>query len=104
RSQVSLNRSILFRPSPLSWANCVCEMFGTHTLLIKHQHQDSSCECIAPGGSTRRMPYQFKFDLTRLSQSFFTGIAVAAQKSMLHRRIGEATLRLLERFRVQEIT
>jgi hypothetical protein len=50
------------------------------------------------------MPYQFKFDLTRLSQSFFTGIAVAAQKRMLHRRIGEATLRLLERFRVQEIT
>ena len=50
------------------------------------------------------MPYQFKFDLTRLSQSFFTGIAVAAQKRRLHRRIGEATLRLLERFRVQEIT
>jgi len=50
------------------------------------------------------MPYQFKFDLTRLSQSFFTGIAVAAQRRKLHRRIGNATLRLLERFRVQEIT
>jgi hypothetical protein len=50
------------------------------------------------------MPYQFKFDLTRFSQSFFTGIAVAAQKRKLHRRIGDAALHLLERFRVQEIT
>ena len=50
------------------------------------------------------MPYQFKFDLTRFSQSFFTGIVVAAQKRKLHRRIGNATLRLLERFKVQEIT
>jgi len=50
------------------------------------------------------MPYQFKFDLTRFSQSFFTGIAVAAQKRKLHRRIGNAALHLLERFRVQEIT
>jgi hypothetical protein len=77
---------------------------GQHILLIKYQNQDSSCELIAPGGNTRLMPYQFKFDLTRLSQSFFTGIAMAAQKRKLHRRIGEATLRLLERFRVQEIT
>jgi hypothetical protein len=50
------------------------------------------------------MPYQFRFDLTRLSQPFFIGIAVAAQKRKLHRRIGNAALRLLERFRVQEIT
>jgi hypothetical protein len=50
------------------------------------------------------MPYQFKFDLTRLSQSFFTGIAVAAHRRKLHRRIGNAALRLLERFRVREIT
>jgi hypothetical protein len=50
------------------------------------------------------MPYQFKFDLTRLSQSFFTGIAVAAQKRKLHRRIGQAALGLLVRFKVQEIT
>jgi hypothetical protein len=50
------------------------------------------------------MPYQFKFDLTRLSKSFFTGIVVAAQKRKLHRRIGEGALRLLERFKVQEIT
>jgi hypothetical protein len=50
------------------------------------------------------MPYQFKFDLTRLSRSFFTGIALAAQKRKLHRRIGNAALSLLERFKVQEIT
>jgi hypothetical protein len=50
------------------------------------------------------MPYQFKFDLTRLSKTFFTGIAVAAQKRKLHRRIGNAAQRLLERFKVQEIT
>ncbi len=50
------------------------------------------------------MPYQFKFDLTRLSQAFFTGVMVAAQKRKLHRRLGRATVRLLQRFRVQEIT
>ena len=50
------------------------------------------------------MPYQFKFDLTRLSQSFFTSVAVAAQERRLHRRIGNAALRLLQRFRVEEIT
>jgi len=50
------------------------------------------------------MPYQFKFDLTRLSQSFFTGIAVAAHKRKLHRRISNAALHLLKRFRVREIT
>jgi len=61
-------------------------------------------QLVALDANARLMPYQFKFDLTRLSQSFFTGIAVAAQKRKLHRRIGNATLRLLERFRVQEIT
>ena len=80
--------------------NCV----PLHTLLIKPQNANSPCDFIAPGDNARLMPYQFKFDLTRLSQSFFTGIAVAAQKRKLHRKIGEATLRLLERFRVQEIT
>jgi hypothetical protein len=50
------------------------------------------------------MPYQFNFDLTRVSRSFFRGVAEAAHKRKLHRRIGEAALHLLERFRVQEIT
>ena len=50
------------------------------------------------------MPYQFRFDLTRLSQSFFTGIAIAAQKRKVHRRIGNAAQLLLQRFKVQEMT
>ena len=73
-------------------------------LLTWYQTQDLSRDLIGPDNKTLVMPYQFKYDLTRLSQSFFTGIAVAAQKRKLHRRIGQVTLRLLERFRVQEIT
>jgi hypothetical protein len=50
------------------------------------------------------MPYQFNFDLTRVSRSFFRGVAEAAHKRRMHRRIGEVAVHLLERFRVQEIT
>jgi hypothetical protein len=50
------------------------------------------------------MPYQFNFDLTKVSRSLFRGVAEAAHKRKMHRRIGEAALHLLERFRVQEIT
>jgi hypothetical protein len=50
------------------------------------------------------MPYQFSFDLTKVSRSFFRGVAEAAHKRKLHRRIGDAALRLLERCRVQQIT
>jgi hypothetical protein len=50
------------------------------------------------------MPYQFNFDLSKVSRSFFRGVAEAAHKRRMHRRIGEAALHLLERFRVQEIT
>jgi hypothetical protein len=50
------------------------------------------------------MPYQFNFDLTRVSRFFFREVAEAAHKRKLHRRIGEVALRLLERFRIQEIT
>jgi hypothetical protein len=50
------------------------------------------------------MPYQFKFDLSKVSRSFFRGVAEAAHKRKMHIRIGEAALHLLERFRVQEIT
>ena len=50
------------------------------------------------------MPYQFSFDLTKLSRSFFRGVAEAAHKRKLHRRIGDAALRLLEKCRVQQIT
>ena len=50
------------------------------------------------------MPYQFNFDLTRVSRFFFREITEAAHKRKLHRRIGEVAQRLLERFRIQEIT
>jgi hypothetical protein len=50
------------------------------------------------------MPYQFNFDLTRVSRFFFREVAEAAHKRKLHRRIGEVALHLLERFRIQEIT
>jgi hypothetical protein len=50
------------------------------------------------------MPYQFKFDLTTVSRSFFREVAEAAHKRKLHRRIGRVALKLLKRFKVQEIT
>ena len=50
------------------------------------------------------MPYQFNFDLTRVSRFFFREVAEAAHKRKLHRRIGEVALHLVERFRIQEIT
>ena len=81
-----------------------CSRRTTCPFSSKYQTQDSPPELIAPAPNLRLMPYQFKFDLTRVSQTFFTGIAVAAQKRKLHRTIGNAALRLLERFKVQEIT
>jgi hypothetical protein len=50
------------------------------------------------------MPYQFNFDLTRVSRFFFREIAEAAHRRRLHRKLGDAAVHLLERFRVQEIT
>jgi len=50
------------------------------------------------------MPYQFDFDLTKVSRSFFREVAEAAHKRRLHRRIGNAALHLLERCKIQEIT
>jgi hypothetical protein len=50
------------------------------------------------------MPYQFNFDLTKVSRSFFREVAEAAHKRRLHRRIGDVTTRLLERCKIQEIT
>jgi len=53
---------------------------------------------------TKAMPYQFNFDLTRVSRFFFREIAEAAHRRSLHRKLGDAAAYLLERFRVQEIT
>ena len=59
---------------------------------------------ITPCAHSRLMPYQFNFDLTRVSRSLFRGVAEAAHKREMHRRIGEMAVHLLERFKVQEIT
>jgi len=50
------------------------------------------------------MPYQFDFDLTKVSRLFFREVAEAAHRRRLHRRIGEAAVHLLERCKIQEIT
>ncbi len=50
------------------------------------------------------MPYQFNFNLTRISRSFFREIASIAHSKGMHKRIGEAARNLLEKFRIHEIT
>jgi hypothetical protein len=50
------------------------------------------------------MPYQFDFDLTRVSRAFFRSVAEAAHKRQLHRRIGDVALQLLRTCKIQEIT
>ena len=50
------------------------------------------------------MPYQFDFDLTKISRSFFREVAAAAHRRRLHRRIGNVALRILQRCKIQEIT
>lgn len=50
------------------------------------------------------MPYRFNFDLTKLPRYFFTEIARIAYGRKMHKRIGEVTRSLLEKFRVHEIT
>lgn len=50
------------------------------------------------------MPYQFDFDLTKVSRSVFREVASAAHRRRLHRRIGDVALRILQRCKIQEIT
>jgi hypothetical protein len=50
------------------------------------------------------MPYQFNFDLTKVSRFFFREVAEAAHKRRLHRRLGKVALHLVKKFRIQEIT
>ena len=59
---------------------------------------------ITPWAHSMRMPYRFNFDLTKVSRFFFREIAEAAHKRRLHRKIGDAALHFLERFRIQQIT
>lgn len=52
----------------------------------------------------KRMPYQFKFDLTSISQSFFRDVMRAAYSSEIHKRMGDLALSLVRKFRINEIT
>lgn len=50
------------------------------------------------------MPYQFNFDLTRVSRSFFREITRAAHNKGIHKRMGGMVLSLIKKFRINEIT
>lgn len=50
------------------------------------------------------MAYEFNFDISRFSQSFFKEIAWFSEKKNIHRRVGEVSRHLLKKFRVQEVT
>jgi hypothetical protein len=50
------------------------------------------------------MPYGFSFDLTKMSKSFFKELARVARERNVHRRIGERTRSLAEKFKIHEIT
>jgi hypothetical protein len=50
------------------------------------------------------MPYQFNFDLTRVSKFLFREVAKVAHRKGVHKRIGEIAHTLMEKFKVHEIT
>ena len=50
------------------------------------------------------MPYKFKFDLSRVSQTFFRGIAKDVREKEIHKRAGRNVRRLVERLKVRELT
>jgi hypothetical protein len=50
------------------------------------------------------MPYKFTFDLSRISRFLFTEITKASYQKGLHKKLGETTQELIERFRIQEAT
>jgi hypothetical protein len=50
------------------------------------------------------MPYKFTFDLSRISRFFFAEITKASYQKGVHKKLGETTQELIERFRIQEAT
>ncbi len=50
------------------------------------------------------MPYQFNFDLTKVSKLLFREIAKITYSKKVHKRMGEVARSLLERFKIHEIT
>ena len=50
------------------------------------------------------MPYQFSFDITRISRAFFREAARLAQEKKLHGRMGAQAQSLAKKFKIREIT
>lgn len=50
------------------------------------------------------MPYDFNFDLSHISKSFFRELARAAYGKKMHKRLGKTARGLAEKFRLTEIT
>lgn len=50
------------------------------------------------------MPYGFNFDVSRLSKSFFRGLATAAYEKNMHRRVGRNVRYLAEKLKICELT
>jgi len=50
------------------------------------------------------MPYDFNFDLSRISRSFFKEVARISSKRNIHKRIGEIARYLVEKFKISELT
>lgn len=50
------------------------------------------------------MPYEFSFDLSRLSRSFFKEVAKISTQAGLHRKLGERARHLVEKFKIHELT
>ena len=50
------------------------------------------------------MPYGFRFDLTKISKSFFRELARISQQKELHKRLGTSARHIAEKFHLSEIT
>ena len=50
------------------------------------------------------MAYNFNFDFTKVSQSFFREIAKTAENTGIHKKIGYGISSLVEKFKIHEIT
>jgi hypothetical protein len=50
------------------------------------------------------MAYNFTFDLSKLSQSFFTDLARFSERKKVHSKMGSAAKYMIKKFRVDQIT
>jgi hypothetical protein len=50
------------------------------------------------------MPYKFIFDLSRIPRFFFTEITRVSYQKGMHKRMGQAAHRMIEKFKIQEAT